>query len=459
MNQKIIVLDHGALDAKTIQVTTDPQTGKRTLTARVTYQRVGILEYQEDGKTYRDLLPSEHYLTPAYLQTINGAPVTDEHPGTVDGLLTGQEERALYARGTTHGDVIVVDNDHLDGTVTVYDQALIDSIMSGEKQQVSVGRRAERVMLPGVWNGQPYDRVQINPVFNHLAFTRRGRCGDACRIHLDSGAALAGEQNAGNRNNGQRQGVQNMEKYTLTAGGKTLELHLCDNLKAQGITKEMLDEFQKSVNTLTGKVQDSVAKADHQTVVDKLAQVQAALEKAQAGEPAAKILTDVGKALDSVAGKDALEKATKAVAEIQRLTGELNTSKGLLDANKTVVDGLQGQIKTLQQRDVVAEVQAFNAVVTQAQQALGDSYAWQGKSMRDIKVDFLCQLQGKKPEEFKDTPQATVDAAFDALAAFRAQLSKQPFGTNLLAAPKGQASADVDKNKQARTKFFGAQAK
>lgn len=47
---------------------------------------------------------------------------------------------------------------------------------------------------PGVWNGIPYDAIQRNIRYNHLAIVERGRQGPSVRLHLDTDAVEVGGQ-------------------------------------------------------------------------------------------------------------------------------------------------------------------------------------------------------------------------------------------------------------------------
>ncbi len=145
-----------------------------------------------DGTERRELRPESEVFKLASMNTFRGVPFTDDHP---EDLLTAATA-TQYAKGAT-GDSIVRDDDHLRGTITVYDAATIRKMDAG-KLDVSCGYSCDLVETPGVhpvWG--KHDAIQTNIVGNHLALVDQGRAGSAA-IRMDAAIAyLDGDWNEG----------------------------------------------------------------------------------------------------------------------------------------------------------------------------------------------------------------------------------------------------------------------
>lgn len=131
----------------------------------------GVLEYrQRDGTIVRELRRPEENQRMA--DRCNGLYVTLEHPPF---LLTSESAKP-YTVGMTD-DAPRYDGGFVKGGVKLFDQIAIDSVLSGDRTQGSLGYRCDIKKEPGIWNGKPYDQEQINVEPNHYAITKRGRAG------------------------------------------------------------------------------------------------------------------------------------------------------------------------------------------------------------------------------------------------------------------------------------------
>lgn len=150
--------------------------------------RAGIFEYQHpDGSKTRELRPPDELFRPETVASLRGAPVTLGHPpgGRVD---------PENARGLSRG--FASDSVRRDGhflaadEITVADAEAIAAAESGEQCELSCGYECRVDATPGVWEGQPYDAVQRDIVFNHLALVPKGRAGRDVRLRLDASDAV-----------------------------------------------------------------------------------------------------------------------------------------------------------------------------------------------------------------------------------------------------------------------------
>lgn len=146
-------------------------------------RRTGVLEYvNADGTVRREYVPPEELFNEKSLATLHNAPVTNLHPvGMVDvetyrnvavGHLTGEPRK---------------DGRFVEGDLVVQDSRTIGLVESGERNEVSLGYLCAYEPTPGVSpEGERYDGVQRNIIYNHVALVQRGRAGREVALRLDS---------------------------------------------------------------------------------------------------------------------------------------------------------------------------------------------------------------------------------------------------------------------------------
>lgn len=148
--------------------------------------RDGILKYQQpDGSTIYELRRPEANQSSETLKSFKGLPMVIEHPPC--GLLNSSNYRQ-YTIGTSLDSDTRYDADFggIVGACTIFDSEAIKYAESGEKVQLSAGYVCDLINKPGEWNGQKYDREQINVRANHLALTGKGRAGADVCLRLDA---------------------------------------------------------------------------------------------------------------------------------------------------------------------------------------------------------------------------------------------------------------------------------
>lgn len=150
--------------------------------------RAGVLVYlNPDGTERRELRPPDEVFKVDSLRTMHGAPVTDLHP---KDAVTPENWRTLSV-GHVAEDV-KQDGEHVSSSLLVQDANMIRMIEAGERQECSCGYSCDIDLTPGVYQGQPYDTVQRNIVYNHVALGPAdwGRAGPTVALRLDSGDAV-----------------------------------------------------------------------------------------------------------------------------------------------------------------------------------------------------------------------------------------------------------------------------
>ena len=136
--------------------------------------RVGILEYrQPDGSIRREFRPPEEAFHADSLATLKGKPVTVGHPGLVraDNVKTVQPIGTVLTEGRQDGEFIRAD-------VVIYN-------LDTNGRELSCGYSLDTEETPGEWNGQPYQAIQRNIRYNHVAVVPKGRAGPTARLNMD----------------------------------------------------------------------------------------------------------------------------------------------------------------------------------------------------------------------------------------------------------------------------------
>lgn len=172
----------GALDSDRVERT--PQGGIR---APGRFTRTGVLDYQlPDGTTRREYRPPEEVFRPESMKSLIDAPVTHLHPP--EGRVTAENYQRL-SKGHVSTDIASEDDKYLGGTCVVQDAAVVGLVENKDLGEFSAGYECRLDMTPGVSpEGEPYDAVQRDIKYNHVALLPRGhgRAGTDCSLRLDS---------------------------------------------------------------------------------------------------------------------------------------------------------------------------------------------------------------------------------------------------------------------------------
>lgn len=140
--------------------------------------KTGVLTYLlPDGTVQKEYVPAETLFNSDSLESLTGAPVTVDHPGTLTAENASQHSRGSVTKADADGEKLKVSM-----VITAADA--IQSVRSG-KQQLSPGYRAVLDHTPGEYNGIKYDAVQVRRVYNHQAIVSSARGGPECRLNLD----------------------------------------------------------------------------------------------------------------------------------------------------------------------------------------------------------------------------------------------------------------------------------
>lgn len=160
------------------------QPAKRTDDGRLIvdalFGRTGVQTYYNaDGSPRVEYRPPSEVFKPASMSSLAFVPVTDDHPP----VMVSSSNSAEYTIGQV-GENIRREGIHLAGRMTVNDATVVRKMDAG-KREVSCGYDCDLVMQPGVTpEGERYDAMQTNIVYNHLAIVDAGRAGSA-KVRMD----------------------------------------------------------------------------------------------------------------------------------------------------------------------------------------------------------------------------------------------------------------------------------
>jgi hypothetical protein len=158
----------------------DDATGWLKVPARIT--RAGIFDYPlDDGTIRRELRHPDFVFAPESMDSLQMVPVTLGHPREfLDANSTRDHQVGFTGQEIERRDDFVV------APLAITDHTTINAIKAGLKE-VSAGYSfAGLEMTGGVYDGQPYDAIQIGPYkYNHVAIVPKGRAGPDVKV-LDS---------------------------------------------------------------------------------------------------------------------------------------------------------------------------------------------------------------------------------------------------------------------------------
>lgn len=126
-------------------------------------------------------VPDEAILDPEFLNSVVARPITDGHPSEFVNAKTAR----YISRGTTKGPATVENAGDVklaNSDLRIVDEDLIASVVSGEREEVSIGNTGSIDWKPGTRSGRTFDGVLDTIRVNHVAIVNRGRAGENVRL-------------------------------------------------------------------------------------------------------------------------------------------------------------------------------------------------------------------------------------------------------------------------------------
>lgn len=147
------------------------------LRARAPVTRTGVLSYRKaDGTVSREYRPPEEVFAPESLASMHLVPVMLEHPEEGDHRVT--VDNAHRAIGTAADPIANEKTGQVIASFMITDAAAQQAIIAGTHREISCGYVCQHDLTPGTSpQGEPYDLIQRNIRYNHIAATRKGRAG------------------------------------------------------------------------------------------------------------------------------------------------------------------------------------------------------------------------------------------------------------------------------------------
>jgi len=272
-----------------------------TVVAEAHLTRTGVFKYaNKDGTVRSEYRPDSEVFKPESLDSFKLVPVTDDHPPE---MLTAANARQ-YSVGST-GETIRRDENHVIGSVAVYDARTISKMAAG-KLQVSCGYECDLDETPGTApDGTHYDAVQRNIRGNHLAIVQRGRA-DSARIRMDASMQLESVE--------QKETDMTLEKALAD---------LADAHKEIGAQKARADAADKAHTDAKAQTERFIAQLEstkEELAIEKKARTDAATAAPMAVRARVDLETKAGPVMGKDFKMDDLDDRAIRVAVIKKIT-------------------------------------------------------------------------------------------------------------------------------------------
>jgi len=205
--------DRGIIKGKT------SRTAEGYLRADAVVTRCGVFNYKNpNGSVRRELRHPDDVFNQVSLDSLKMIPVTNEHP---EVKLLDASTAKKFQVGFTGENVRRDENDVMT-SITATDSVTINDINNGKKE-LSCGYTLDLLREDGVYEGQNYNFRQTNILYNHVAFTNRGRVGTA-RLNLDEQDAveLTNDEINGNSNSE----INNKSQRSSTMGSTMVKFRI-----------------------------------------------------------------------------------------------------------------------------------------------------------------------------------------------------------------------------------------
>lgn len=357
----------------------------------------GILTYQGPNGPYRERVTAAELRSPAHLATVERSPFTIEHPEPVGRTLVNSRNAAQLVVGDVGGDsaapaVSFDDADRMLVSVCVRRAEAIAAIRGG-KFELSCGYLRDLDRTPGVdpafaTPDNPtgaFDATQINRRNNHVAATDAARAGHDCVFRVDS--------------DGNRLNEAPMDPKTflalLTLAFAKLKIR-CDGVEglptAIGQMPAAIDAVAAEVPPAAAKSIDDL-KAELNAKLQEVAELMLKVKAAEAmGEPGAlqALITEAAD-LASDAPKPGADKPAEVKADSRRREARAAIDQVIAD------------------RAMLDRVTAPTRIRADSADAIDPAKLGHAAARRAV-------VLARNPA-MKDSPAATIDAAFAIYAA------------------------------------------
>lgn len=136
----------------------------------------------EPNKVYGVLRSKEELTRPETLKSLELIPLINEHTmiGNKEGMTPAEDVGVEGVTGTN----VQINKPFITNDLKIFSENLKQEIESGKKD-LSMGYRCRYELTPGEFEGQHYDAIQRDILYNHIALVDEGRMGSDVRV-MDS---------------------------------------------------------------------------------------------------------------------------------------------------------------------------------------------------------------------------------------------------------------------------------
>jgi hypothetical protein len=189
--------------------------------------RVGVLEYRRmDGTVVKELRPPEEVFKADSVASLSGAPVTVGHIGLIN---PGNADHSVGNVSSPR-----VAEPVIAGDLTIQRKDTIDKVERKDLVELSPGYTCRIDKTPGVFNGERYDQIQRDIVYNHVAMGPKGwgRSGPQVSIKMDGAEDVAVQRfdNEPAKDGHENQRGLRMKKIVIRIDGIAYEVEVAEGL-------------------------------------------------------------------------------------------------------------------------------------------------------------------------------------------------------------------------------------
>ena len=138
----------------------------------------------DPGRIYKLLRAPDELARAETVQSANNIQLMSAHVA-----VTAAKPKEEYVAGTLGSDAEFV-APYLRNSLAIWRQEDIDDIVSRDRCELSMGYRYDADMTPGSFEGERYDGVMRNIIFNHCALVEFGRAGPDVVVGDDGDGVL-----------------------------------------------------------------------------------------------------------------------------------------------------------------------------------------------------------------------------------------------------------------------------
>lgn len=199
----------------------------------------------EPDRIYQVLRPKEELTRPETLKSLELIPLTNEHEMVGKGF-TPVEKKGCH--GTT-GQNVKVNGNLITNDLKLLSEEIKNEVESGKKD-LSMGYRCRYELTEGEFEGQHYDAIQRDIIFNHIALVDEGRMGSDVRVMdsftFDSIKELT--QNKENKMADEEKKTQDEDKREIIR--EVMAIAAKPNEEFEGGEEEKIDTITKKLEAL-----------------------------------------------------------------------------------------------------------------------------------------------------------------------------------------------------------------